>query len=380
MDFKDLEKYIDTLGEKFIPARELIVYHDHKMIFHYKSGYADANQKKALTGKEMYLICSSTKIATCVGALRLVERGVLNLEDKVSKYLPEYEQLMVKEGEEMRPVKNDLLIRHLFTMCAGFSYDRHSEELKAFKEDYAATTRDIVRAWAKEPLLFEPGTGFYYSFCHDVLGGVIEVVSGKTLENYLKDEIFIPLDMKDTVFHLNEEQKKRLAVHYIYDAEKKCLFIGDHMEEEYLLSPKYESGGAGIYATTSDYAKLADAIACDGMAYNGYQVLKPETVAMYAKNWLDDKQLKDFQEESGHWGQGYGLGCMVLLDKKPRNWKCAEGVFGWGGKAGTKIMMDTKNKLSFYYSQEVVGGPECPYEEHQHNVILNMLYQILGIE
>lgn len=105
-----------------------------------------------------------------------------------------------------------------------------------------------------------------------------------------------------------------------------------------------------------------------------------ETVELYAKNWLDETCIKDFQTKTGHLGNGYGLGCMVLMDKKPRNYKCTPGVFGWGGMAGTKVVMDLKNKLSFYYSQEVEGGVECAYEEHQHNVITNMLYEILGLD
>lgn len=380
MNFQDLTTYLDSLEDRFVPARELVVYQNHEKIYHYQSKYSDVEKTKPLLGNEMYLIYSSTKIATCVGALRLVEQGHLNLEDKVSKYLPEYEHLTVMEEGVLRPAKTDLLVKHLFTMTGGFSYDMDSEVFKPFKEDEHATTRDVVRAWAKEPLLFDSGCGFQYSFGHDVLGAVIEVVSGKTLENYLKDEIFLPLDMKDTVFHLNEEQRDRLATHYVYDSQKEELYAGDNLHTEFHVSPRYESGGAGIYSTASDYAKLADAIACGGTAYNGYEVLKPETVALFSKNWLDDVQFEDFEKKHGVNGFCYGLGVRVLQDKAVKHFQCANGIFGWGGMAGTNVIMDTKHKLSHYYTQEVVGGPACTYEEHPHNVIINMIYQILGLD
>lgn len=378
MEFENLTRYLDSL-QRYIPARELIVCREHEVIYHYKSAFANLEKTKPLTGEEMYLIYSSTKVATCIGALRLVERGLLHLEDKVSDYLPEYEHLTVREGDAIRPAKTELLVRHLFTMCGGFSYDLGANALKPLKHDERATTRDVIRELAKEPLLFDPGTHFEYSLCHDVLGAVIEVVSGKKLEQYLKDEIFLPLGMQDTVFHPNKEQKKRLSIHYVYDAEKDSLSTADNLCTPFHLSPQYDSGGAGIYSTTSDYAKLADAAACGGTAWNGYQILKQETIAMYAKNWLEDGLLLEFQDKLKHLGQGYGLGCMVLLDKKPKDWKCPEGTFTWGGAAGTKIVMDPKNKISFYYSMEVMGGPAWSYEEHPHNVIINMIYQILNI-
>ena len=380
MDFSDLTKYLDSLGEKFIPARELIVTRNHEVIYSHFSGFSDARKTKPLTGNEIYLLFSSSKIATCIGALRLVEKGLIKLEDKVSDYIPEYKSLNVLEDGKLRPAKTDLLVKHLFTMCGGFTYNRDTDNLKRFKNDKNATSLDVVRAIAKEPLAFDPGAHFEYSLCHDILGGLIEAVSGKTLDRYLKDEIFIPLDMKDTTFNLNDEQRKRLAVHYVYNSESGSLKTSDNLNHIFKISPLYESGGAGIYSTTSDYAKFADAIACGGTAYNGYEVLKPETVELYAKNWLDETCIKDFQTKTGHLGNGYGLGCMVLMDKKPRNYKCTPGVFGWGGMAGTKVVMDLKNKLSFYYSQEVEGGVKRAYEEHQHNVITNMLYEILGLD
>lgn len=381
MNFNNLTNYLDSLYDlKCIPARELIVYKNHEIIYHHMSGFSNQEQKKELNGKEIYLLYSSTKVSTCVAALRLIERGLLSLEDKVSDYISEFESLTVVEDGKERPSKTDLLIKHLFTMCGGFTYDLGSENLLRFKNEEDATTLDIVKAMAKEKLIFDPGTHWSYSICHDILAGVIEVVSGKSFEQFLKEEIYLPLEMYDTAIHLNDEQKERRVVHYIYDSQRNCVNAKKNFSHEFLLSPNYESGGAGVYSTTSDYAKLCDALACGGTAYNGYQVLKPETVELLSKNCLNEIQLKDFHDLHGHLASGYGLGVMMLLDKTKMNLKCANGIFGWGGMAGTKVFIDTKNRISIYYSQEVVGGPECSYQEHQHNVIADMVYQTLGIE
>ena len=195
---------------------------------------------------------------------------------------------------------------------------------------------------------------------------------------YLHDEIFAPLGMHSATFHPNNEQKQRLIPFYIYNQETGSLEARDKMFTDYHLCANYEGGGFGIYTTAKDYSKLADAIACGGTAYNGYEVLKPETVDMFRDNWLDEEQLKNFHNKMGHYGHGYGLGVCVLMDKNPRNFKCAEGVFGWGGAAGTKVYMNVKNRISIYYAQEVMGGPGgYTYEEHPHNKLLNMVYEIL---
>lgn len=125
-------------------------------------------------------------------------------------------------------------------------------------------------------------------------------------QRYLKDEIFLPLGMKDTVFHPNEEQKRKLVTEYVYHEDTDSLSTRDNLFTEYRLSPNYDSGGAGLYSTTEDYEKLADAIACGGTGWNGYEVLQSETVALYAQNRLDDRLQKEFEQKAGHAGQGYG--------------------------------------------------------------------------
>lgn len=377
--FEKLTAYMDKLGEYSIPARDVVVWQNHKPIYRHMSGFSDAAGKKPVSAEDIYLLYSSTKLLTCVGALRLVEKGRLKLEDKVSAYLPEYGEVTVKDGDIVRPAKTQMTVKDLFTMCGGLSYDRGVPSLLAVKGDKTATTRDVVRLFVEEPLLFDPSTHFEYSLCHDVLAAVVEVAAGKTFGEYLREELFLPLGMQNASFHLTQEMRAHRTTPYIYNEKEKKLYV-DQAGNAFQLSEQYESGGAGIYCTVDEYIKFADALACGGTAWNGYQVLQPETVMQFGKNQLNEQQLKDFVMKTGHFGHGYGLGVSVLLDRKPRHFTCPEGIFGWGGAAGTRVFIDPENHISVFYAQEVLNTVCETYETHPHNRIINLVYEDLNIK
>ncbi len=369
-----LKEYMDSLGEMSIPARDVTVWQGHNELFRYSSGHSDAAGKVPVSDKDVYLLYSSSKLITCVGALRLVEAGKLNLSDPVYKYLPEYKNITVKDGDTVRPAKTVMTVFDLFTMCGGLSYDRNTEPIEKISKNVTASISEVVSSFVKSPLLFDPSTHFAYSFCHDVLGAIEEVVSGKRFGEYLHDEIFAPLGMDTTSFVLSEEMKKHRSEPYTYDSEKKQLVKGSD-GSYFKLNKIYESGGAGIYTTVNDYIKFADALACGGTAYNGYKLLKPETVKMFGSNQLKGTPLEDFQNQTGHLGHGYGLGVSVLLDPAPRHFKCPVGTFGWGGAAGTRAFIVPSENVSIFYAQEVENVP-CPpeYEKHPHNEIINIVF------
>lgn len=379
MSFEKLTMYMDNLGDYPVPARDLTVWQNHQPLYRHMAGFSDADGLRPVSNKDIYLLYSASKVITCVGALRLVEKRLLSLEDKVSKYLPEYGDVTVKDADTVRPAKTAMTIKDLFTMCGGLSYNLTTPALLAVKGDKTATTRDVVRLFVKEPLLFDPSTHFEYSLCHDVLAAVVEVIAGKTFGEYLQEELFAPLGMENTTFHLTPAMQAHRTTRYIYDPAQKCCRV-DPAGNAFQLTALYESGGAGIYCTVDDYIKFADALACDGKAWNGYTVLRPETVEQLGRNQLGPQQLEDFWQKTGHLGHGYGLGVSVLMDRKPRHFHCPEGVFGWGGAGGTRTFVDTKNHISIFYAQEVLGGVCETYETHQHNVILNLVYEALNIK
>ncbi len=377
MDFSKLEQFIKDMRKDYaVPACDLAIYKDHKEIFRCMSGFSDDSGTKPVSKDDVYLLYSSSKLVTCVAALRLIEQGKMGLNDPVSKYIPEYADLKVKEGDTVRPTKTQMTIRHLMTMTGGVSYDRQAPNLLALKDNKEVGTLGFIKEFARNPLEFDPGDGYLYSMCHDILGAVIGVVSGSSLGEYVKKEIFDPLEMYNSSYLLREDQKPHLSQHFVLDENKNP--VPNYDESEFYLCPNYESGGASIYCTVDDYIKFADAIACGGVGFNGYRVLSEEMVNEFGKDQLNDMQREIFVKNSGHLGHGYGYGVSVLLDREPRHFTAPNGIFGWGGMCGTRAFIDTKNKISLFYAQDVQGCVDTSYEDHQHNKIVNLLYEALG--
>lgn len=202
--FEPLTAFVDSLsGHYGIPSCDLIVYKDGEEVYRHLAGFSDAEGKVPASPNDLYRLYSATKVCTCTAALRLIDEGKLDLEDPVSKYLPAYAHLTVKQPDgSIAPAKNVMTVRHLFTMSAGLNYDMNrggSPRILKEKGEKAGTV-EICNAYAEAPLDFEPGTHFQYSLCHDVLGAVIEAASGMRFGEYLKKKIFEPLGMTETFF------------------------------------------------------------------------------------------------------------------------------------------------------------------------------------
>ena len=172
------------------------------------NGYSDLENKIKIDGKEKYNIYSCSKVITCTAALQLFEKGMFSLEDKLSDYMPEFKNMTVKTDDGVKKAENSILIKHLFEMTAGFSYDVFSTELKkAISETKGkCPTREVMKYLAKEPLLFEPGDRWEYSLCHDVLAAFVEVVSGEKYEKYVKKNIFDVIGMNNSTFMMMYEE------------------------------------------------------------------------------------------------------------------------------------------------------------------------------
>ena len=172
------------------PYSDIAIWHGHTEIYRHKSGYSNDERNEETSGEELYFIYSLTKVMTAVAAMQLVEREIIALDDPVSKYLPEFAGISVKDGDTLRAPKTVLAVRHLLSMTGGFDYDRKTPEiLEVLNEKGSGTaTRDVISAIAKRPLHFDPGSHFKYSMCHDILACVIEEASKKTFGEYLKEK------------------------------------------------------------------------------------------------------------------------------------------------------------------------------------------------
>lgn len=367
MNFNDLTNYLNQIDKNQIPDCCIKVYKDHKCVYEYSTcveGYDEGEKEK-----DMYYLFSATKVITCTAAMRLIEEGKMYLDDPVSKYLPEYANLSVMKNGEVVPAQNILTLRHLFAMQGGFSYNLNDQSIVEVKKETnnKATTRQIAAALAKMPLAFEPGEGFRYSLCHDILAAVVEVVSGEKFSDYLHRIIFDPLGMKDTIFVPGDDVLARMKKQYIIDPVTMSAKLRE-AACPYRISENHESGGAGLISTVDDYIKFVDTLAC-GESENGYRILKPETIDV-----MRTDQLKEGMPRLKV-GYGYALGVRTMVDVKEGNSLSPVGEFGWDGAAGSYCLIDTENKLSIFYAQHVLG---CGYVySHVHPAIRNFVYKAI---
>ena len=369
MNFEKLDAYLSAMPERGIPACEVAITKDGITVYRKMVGYSDAEGTKPVSRDDLYWIFSATKVVTCIAAMRLVEEGRLSLSDPVEKYIPEFGNVQVKRKDgSVTPAETVMTIEHLFLMTGGLTYDLKLPSILAAED---RSTLGLVRAMVKEPLRFEPGTHYLYSLCHDVLAAVVEVVSGMSFSAYLDETIFRPLGIRNMGFHPTEEQLARFSTMYDYKsgvggAKPRVL------RNSYRLSEEYESGGAGLFASVDDYVKIITALACGGTTADGYRLLSSETIRQMQENRLCDDAWNDFCTTRYH-GYGWGLCGRVHVD--PNRSHCLSPIkeFGWGGAAGALVLMDTENRLAFYYGQQVMN---CSYIfQLGHQMLKNLLYE-----
>ncbi|HHY82134.1 MAG TPA: beta-lactamase family protein [Clostridiales bacterium] len=374
----ELTNFLDSLEKSGIPGCDCAVYQNRRPVYRHMAGYADAGRTKPITEDTTYWLFSVTKLFTCTAVMQLVEKNRIGLDDPVYEYLPEYRNLYVKSGSEVKPAKNVMTIRHLMTMQSGLNYNIAAPSiLKVVKETNGqASTRQIIKALAEEPLDFEPGTSYQYSLSHDVLGAVIEEVSGISFDKYLDENIIKPLGMKDTGFDLTPDRKARMADQFTY-RPKTQTSVPITSDNIYVITENYKSGGAGLISTVNDLMLYLDAMCNDGMSAGGYQLLTPQSIKLMQTDQLSGEAKKKF-DEFGKIGYSYGLGVRTMIDKEISGAKSPIGEFGWDGAAGAYALIDTKNKLAICYAQHVRG---CDYAYNiVHPRIRDLTYEMLQIE
>lgn len=375
MDFGKLTEFLDGLTvDPGIPAVDCLIYKNDKEIYRHSAGFKNVKSGEKIRGDEIYNFYSPTKIVTAAASMQLVEKGVFTLDTPVSEFLPEARDMTYfDENKEIRKVKNVMTIRHLLSMQGGFDYDIHKKEIEEVKQktDGRCPTLETVNAILKAPLLFEPGEHWNYSLCHDVMGAVIEIASGKKLSEYMRENIFEPLGMSESGFYRDYSKADRFAHQYFYDDDKKAA---EEMtiENDHVFGTEYESAGAGLISTVADYMKFANTLTNLGKAPNGARILTEESVNTIRTNQLGPVQLKDvdWTQLSGY---GYGFGVRTLLDPKAGKTLSNVGEFGWSGAAGMYISMDPYEKLTVVYAQHMRNNLE-PYV---HPRLRNHIYSAI---
>ena len=372
MDFTKLTEYVDSLGAVGVPGCDLTVWTDHEPVYRHMAGYRDVERTRPVQGDEVYNLYSCTKLFTTCAAMQLIGRGLMDLDDPVSAYLPAYAEMTVRDGDAVRPARRTMTIRHLMSMQSGLDYDMATPAAAAelARTNGLATTRQLVDAKAKDPLCFDPGTDFLYSLGHDVLAAVIEVVSGKKFSEYLRENIFGPLGLTTVGFKLKEKDRARLCAQYVFDAEKGAATPIPPEENSYVFSPNYESGGAGLLCDVRDYITFVDALACGGAGKGGERILSPEMIQLWSANQLGLRSRATF-DEWNRVGYSYGLGVRTRVNTAIGG-RGQIGEFGWDGAAGAWTMIDPINHISAFYAMHVRQFDYC--YDVIHPTIRDLIY------
>lgn len=374
MNTQKLEKFIDSLGEADIRAIECVVYKDHEKVFQKCFGHSDAEQTKPLAPNNLYWLFSATKVITCLAGVKLVDEGKMSLDDPVSKYIPEFADVTVLKDGVPQKAEKEMKLWHLFTMTGGFTYDLESKYLLEKRvSDPKASTLEVIKALAKDPLASEPGEHYRYSLCHDVLAAVIEIVSGMKFSEYLKKNFFEPLNIKDLGFFPNDEQKSRFVTMFDYNTQLNRSKVRANQNNGYILTENYESGGAGLFGAASEYVKIIDAIASGGVCPDGTRLMSENAVMMMTKNYLDDTCRTDFVRNPRKYGYGWGLCGRVHMNPVASCSSSPVGEFGWDGAAAAYVLLDPFNKISIFCTMHTRG---CDYAyEKIHTTIRNLVYE-----
>lgn len=383
MNFDLLKDFMDSLTNWRIPGNAVSVRLDGKEVFSYSSGFADIEKGEPMSPRKNVFIYSCSKVATVTAALQLYEKGLFLLDDPLYDFIPEYREMYIKDSEgNLKKAQNPITLRHLFTMTSGLTYNTDTPSFKeAFKKTNGKmNTLEVVKCIAKDPVSFEPGEKWQYSLSHDVLAGVVEVISGKRFSNYVKENIFSPLSMNSSYYHINESVADNMAQQYNFInsdetslAKLQASDTRENKESGYLevvgnhnhciFGDEYDSGGAGIITTVEDYSRF-----CSALSNGGNGILSKGTVDLLRTNQLSQKLLKDF-----NWSQlkgyGYGLGVRTLIDKATSGTTGSIGEFGWGGAAGATVIVDPDRHLSAFYAHHMLNPQESYYQPRLRNVL-----------
>jgi CubicO group peptidase (beta-lactamase class C family) len=349
------------------------------------SGRRDLESGAPVEPDTLWRIYSMTKPVTSVAAMMLWEEGLFELKDPVARFIPAFEDVRVYvRGSAQKPltapVGEQMRIWHLLTHTSGLTYGFHHAH--AIDEIYRGagfewTTPpglDLAAccdAWARMPLLFEPGAEWNYSVASDVLGRVVEVASGRSLDAFFAERIFGPLGMGETAFHVGATDAGRLAALYVPDPSSGRATRNDELGTLALRPPDALSGGGGLVSSARDYHRFTQMLLGEGQL-DGVRLLGPRTVRYMAKNHLPG-DLEEFGRplfaETTFEGVGFGLGFSVVEDPVGGRYPASRGEYGWGGAASTAFWVDPAEELTVLFFTQLMPSSTYQLRPQLHQLV-----------
>ena len=349
-----LSRFVDS-GE--IAGCSARIMRNDEVLFEESFGYADIESKLKMSADTIFPIASMSKVITVAGIMQLYEQGLFKLWDPVSKYLPGFRNPKIAKEKpdgsyEIVDAKGEVTMRQLFTMTSGVPYgwaDTAAGRIRIEKEKEWMSnplsfpgTVGYVNLVGQLPLAFEPGERWMYGFSIDVLGAVIEVLTGKSLGEYLKENVFDPLGMTDTGFFVPADKLDRIATLYNINEGMKPSDRGAPTSK-----PEFESGGGGMFSTVRDYSRFAQML-LHGGTLDGVRILGRKTIDLISTDHLTPEQRRSDNWDTQR-GYGYGLGVRVMTNPELAGINGSVGEWGWDGAFGNWFCVDPKENLTCVY-------------------------------
>ena len=365
-----IERLDGIIGEEIasgdLAGSAICIVKDDREVLRRAYGVLDIDTGAPMPDEPIFRMYSMSKPITSAAAMILLERGVISLDDPVSRYLEGFRNQQVWQDGQLVPAERDVTVNDLLNMTSGLTYPDMATEpgrrmnelfeqaIARAKAGSGYSTVELCNLIGQQPLVFQPGTRWQYGTSADVLGAVVEVASGMAFGDFLRKELFEPLGMADTDFYVPAEKRDRFATMYQWHADEPRLrpYLGSHLVIlDFTQPPAFQSGGAGLASTLSDYSRFARML-LNGGELDGKRILKPETVAFMHSDRLTAQQ-KPFYNWDALRGFTYG-NLMRLLDDAQNIDPQLCGVghvgeYGWDGWAGTYFMADPENRMIVLY-------------------------------
>jgi CubicO group peptidase (beta-lactamase class C family) len=385
-----LDRLDDHLKRRYVdagrfPGTQLLVYRRGKIVHSAVQGFADIERKTPVKDDTIFRIYSMTKPITSVAFMMLVEQGRVALDEPVHKYIPEWKNLGVFQAGIApafltRPSSRPMLIVDLLRHTSGLTYafqqqtnvDAAYRELKIGEIETVGTLQSMIADLAKIPLEFSPGEAWNYSVSTDVIGYLVEKISGKPFEQFLKERIFDPLGMNDTGFYVPAGKAHRFAA--CYSADKGGIALQDDpATSSFLVPPSFISGGGGLCATAADYLTFCRAL-LGGGELGGVRLIGPKTLALMTSNHLPGgrnlpEMSRSMFSEATYNGIGFGLGFAVTMNPSQTLIPGSAGEYSWGGAATTSFWIDPAEELIAIFMTQVLPSSAYPVRRELRTMI-----------
>lgn len=360
----------------------ILIGRDGREVLYFGAGDADREAKKPIRRDTIFRLYSMSKPLTGVAVMLLMQDGKLDLNDPVERYIPTFANPKVCENGKIRDAKYSVRIFNLLNMTSGLSYDGHSNEtegrtsslIEKIKADMstgsAMTTQEIAMELGRIPLSFDPGERFQYGMSADVLGAVVEKVSGESFGDFLKERLLDPLGMKDTGFWVPETKRERLAATYEYQDGKLIRFEMPHLGISVTMDrkPAFESGGAGLVSTVDDWAKFCEMLV-NGGTFGDQQILCPGIHNYFTTETITEKQSVGLESWDSLYGYSYGNLMRKMIHPELASSLSSYGEYGWDGWLGTYMSVVPEYNMYIIYMEQRTGAGTTRWVREIRNCI-----------